>query len=64
MFLVFNRDRIISYLVSLSTIAVLFVMSFAITNSNSKILETSANVLKNNEINETKNENITNILQK
>lgn len=50
MFMVFNKDKILSYLVSLGTVALLFVMSFAITKKNDEILKTSANAVKANEI--------------
>ncbi len=43
MFMVINKDKIISYLVSFSTVALLFVMSVAISNKNDEILHTSAN---------------------
>ena len=43
MFLIFNRDKIVSYLVSISTVAMLFVMSFAITKKNNEIIKTSTN---------------------
>ena len=77
MFMVISKDRIASYLISLSTVMILFVMSFAITNSNNEIIKTSANETSENNIeNTTKtdeiedeksndtNKNITNILQK
>ena len=38
MFMVINKDKIISYLVSFSTVALLFVMSVAISNKNNEIL--------------------------
>lgn len=50
MFMVFNKDKILSYLVSLGTVTLLFVMSFAITKKNDEILKTSANAVKANEI--------------
>lgn len=49
MFLVFNKEKICSYLVSLGTVAILFVMAIAITNRNEKLIETSANsIIANN----------------
>ena len=36
MFMVFSKDKILAYLVSIGTVAILFVMSFAITNNNLK----------------------------
>ena len=47
MFMVINKDKIISYIVSLSTVAVLFMMSVAITKKNNEILDTSANLFEN-----------------
>ena len=70
MFMVFSKDRFISYMVSLSTVAILFVMSFAITKKNDEILKTSTNAIIANNIeeniteNEVENGNITKILQK
>lgn len=76
MFMVFNKDKILSYLVSLGTVALLFVMSFAITKKNDEILKTSVNAVKANEIeasgtiNELENNNtisneiVTNIVNK
>lgn len=49
MFLVFNKEKICSYLVSLGTVAILFVMAIAITNRNEELLETSTNsIIANN----------------
>ena len=48
MFMVFSKDKIVSYLVSLGTVAILFVISFAITKKNDNIIKTSANVIENN----------------
>ncbi len=39
MFIVFNKSKINSYLVSLSTVIILFVMAFVITDNNT--IETS-----------------------
>lgn len=41
MFIVFNREKINSYLISLSTVLILFSMAFVITGSN-KTIETAA----------------------
>ena len=49
MFLIFNKDKIVSYLVSISTVAMLFVMSFAITKKNNEIIKTSTNEAMENE---------------
>lgn len=48
MFMVFSKDKILAYLVSIGTVAILFVMSFAITNNNNNIIKTSANSYKEN----------------
>jgi hypothetical protein len=68
MFLIFSKEKIISYIVSLSTVALLFVMSFAITNRNDKIIKVSANTYaateENTIINSNTCENITKLLQK
>ena len=50
MFMVFSKEKIFSYLISLSTVVLLFVISFAITKKNDEILKTSANAVKTNEI--------------
>ncbi len=48
MFIIFNKDKILSYLISISTVAILLVLSFAITKNNEEILRTSTNALMNN----------------
>lgn len=48
MFMVFSRGKIFSYMISISTVALLFVMSFAITKKKDEILKTSANMINNN----------------
>lgn len=53
MFMVWSKDKILSYLVSLGTVTLLFVMSYAITTKNDEILKTSANAVKANEYIET-----------
>ncbi len=50
MFVVFNKEKIYSYLVSLGTVVILFVMAIAITNRNQEILETSTNAIMTNKI--------------
>ena len=50
MFMVFNKEKILSYLISLSTVALLFVLSFAITKKNDEILKTSANTILSNSV--------------
>lgn len=54
MFVVFNKDKIISYCISLSTVVVLFVLSFVISKKNDEIIQTSTNAYLSNEI--TRNE--------
>lgn len=64
MFMVFSKEKILSYLVSLGTVTLLFVMSFAITARNNEVLETSANAISMNQINinnTTKNQITNNI---
>lgn len=68
MFMVFSKDKIISYLVSIGTVALLFVISFAMTKNNEEIIKTSANIIRVNEcienvkINETAINSIENSL--
>lgn len=57
MFMVFSKDKIVSYLISLSTVAFLFIMSFAITKRNDEILKTSANVVEQNNVQENMSDN-------
>lgn len=66
MFMVINKDKIVSYLISLSTVAILFVVSFVYSNQNDKILESSTNVIQEeNIVNFVENDgNITKMLQK
>ena len=47
MFFIFNKDKILSYLVSLSTVAVLFLFSFAITKKPNQAIDVSTNVSEN-----------------
>lgn len=56
MFMVFNRDKIKSYIVSLGTVVILFIMCFFITNNETNILETSVNTYTSNIVNNTSNE--------
>ena len=60
MFMVFNKEKIFSYLISLSTVALLFVISFAVTKKNDEIIKTSANAVISNITNEMVNMNIEN----
>ena len=55
MFMVFNKDKIKSYLVSLGTVALLFIMCFSITNNDAEIIKTSENVYIPNETKNTEN---------
>lgn len=52
MFIIFNKDKILSYLISISTVALLLVLSFAITKNNDEILKTSTNAVINNQMQE------------
>jgi len=45
---VFNKQKIYSYLVALSTVVVLFVIAFAVTNEKNNVLQTSVNAEENN----------------
>lgn len=54
MFIVFSKDKILAYLVSIGTVAILFVMSFAITNNNENIIRTSVNQYNETNVIETK----------
>ena len=49
MFIVFNKQKIYSYLVALSTVVILFVIAFAVTNTpNNDVLQTSTNIEEQN----------------
>ncbi len=50
MFIVFNKQKIYSYLVALSTVVILFVIAFAVTNSPKDVLQTSTNVQDENNV--------------
>lgn len=56
MFIVFNKQKIYSYLVAVSTVVILFVIAFAVTNSPKDVLQTSTNLQEENNatINQTK----------
>ena len=58
MFMVFNKEKIFSYLISLSTVVLLFVISFEVTKKNDEIIRTSANAVMANETNEIVNMSI------
>ena len=61
MFMVINKDKIVSYIVSFSTVAILFVMSVVITKKQDEILQTSVNIVTNNmTLNSTENISISN----
>ena len=60
MFMVINKDKVVSYLISLSTVAMLFIFSFMISRKNDEIIKTSTNVINSNNIqqeNSVKNNN-------
>ena len=50
MFMVINKDKVVSYLISLSTVAMLFIFSFMISRKNDEIIKTSTNVINSNNI--------------
>ena len=50
MFIVFNKQKIYSYLVALSTVVILFVIAFAVTNSPNDVLQTSTNLQEGNNV--------------
>ena len=53
MFLVFNKSKIYSYLIALSTVVILFVAVGGINNSlspNQNIVETSTNIVNINNV--------------
>lgn len=60
MFMVFNKEKILSYFVSLSTVVLLFVISFAVTKKNDDIIKTSANAIMSNTTNKIENLNVEN----
>ncbi len=55
MFIIFDKNKISSYLVSLATVVILFMMSFVMSASNNKILETVANITENSMIESSTN---------
>lgn len=50
MFIVFNKQKIYSYLVALSTVVILFAIAFAVTSQQKDMLQTSTNVQEQNNI--------------
>ena len=50
MFMVINKDKVVSYLISLSTVAMLFIFSFMISRKNDEIIKTSTNAINSNNI--------------
>ncbi len=50
MFIVFNKQKIYSYLIALGTVAILFVIGFTMTNKADEMMQTSANIEENNVI--------------
>lgn len=58
MFIVFNKQKIYSYLVALSTVIILFVIAFAVTSKSQDLVQTSTNIEVNEQENNIKiNEN-------
>ena len=43
MFIVFNKQKIYSYLIALSTVVILFVIAFVATNRTENMIQTSVN---------------------
>lgn len=67
MFIIFNKQKIYSYLISVSTVVVLFVIAFTVTTNESLITSSQVNEI-NDKIsitveNNWNEENIENILQ-
>lgn len=60
MFLVFNKSKIISYLISVGTVVILFVMAFILKDNN--LQETSARVNEQTNNNIIRNTNTNEIL--
>ena len=54
MFMIFSKDKIKAYLVSLATVGILFIMPFIIKSDKS--IETSTNIVKQNGIQNMHNE--------
>ena len=50
MFIVFNKQKIYSYLIALGIVAILFVIGFTMTNDAEEMMQTSVNVEENNVI--------------
>ena len=50
MFIVFNKQKIYSYLIALGIVAILFVIGFTMTNDAEEMIQTSANIEENNVI--------------
>ena len=61
MFMVFSKEKIFSYLISLSTVALLFVISFAITKKNDEMIKTSANIIEENNVENNATSKINNV---
>ena len=47
MFIVFNKQKIYSYLIALSTVVILFVIAFVATNRTENMIQTSVNKIWN-----------------
>ena len=53
MFIVFNKQKIYSYIIALSTVVTLFVISFVATNKvENKLIQTSSNEIQENKVEE------------
>ena len=51
MFIVFNKEKIYSYIVALSTVVILFVFAFIATNKTENTVQTSTNTQQDSEQN-------------
>ena len=52
MFFIINKERLESYIISVATVIILFIMAGSI-NSNRNVIETSANIQNETNINNT-----------
>lgn len=51
MFIVFNKQKVYSYLVAFSTVVILFAIGFSATNKNTVVTSTPVNnIIDNNEM--------------
>lgn len=63
MFIVFNKQKIYSYLIALGTVVILFVIAFSVTAGTQNTVQTSGNTQSNLQSNiQTNSQNVTNII--